>query len=108
MIDWKRVEELRIEIGTDGFAEVADMFLEEAEVAVQALTTAIRINEVETQLHSLKGSALNLGLVDLAGICHMAERLATLGKPVDTAGIAAIYRASRTLLLTGIATGSAA
>ena len=37
MIDWKRVDELREEIGTDGFAEVADMFLEEAEGAVKTL-----------------------------------------------------------------------
>ena len=37
MIDWKRVADLRDEIGADGFAEVADMFLEEAEGALRAL-----------------------------------------------------------------------
>ena len=37
MIDWKRVEELKEEIGTDGFVEVVDMFLDEAEGAVRAL-----------------------------------------------------------------------
>jgi len=36
MIDWKRVAELREEIGADGFVEVADMFLDEAEGAVRA------------------------------------------------------------------------
>jgi hypothetical protein len=41
MIDWKRVEELKEEIGADGFAEVADMFLDEAEGAVQALVAGL-------------------------------------------------------------------
>ncbi|OYX27162.1 MAG: hypothetical protein B7Z10_01140 [Rhodobacterales bacterium 32-66-7] len=108
MIDWKRVEELRTEIGSDGFAEVADMFLEEAEVAVLALTNATRADEVEAQLHSLKGSALNLGLTDLAGICQAGERLAAAGSSIDPTGIATIYQASRARLLAGIATGSAA
>jgi hypothetical protein len=42
MIDWKRVEELRTEIGNDGFAEVAEMFLEEAEATVQTLVSGPR------------------------------------------------------------------
>lgn len=110
MIDWKRVEELKAEIGADGFIEVADMFLEEAEAAVQALTAASRADEVEAQLHFLKGSALNLGLMDLAGVCQVGERHAASGQgeAVDIARIAAIYRASRAQLLAGIATGSAA
>jgi len=110
MIDWKRVEELKAEIGIDGFAEVADMFLEEAEGAVQALTGALRADEVEAQLHFLKGSALNLGLTDLAGVCQVGEGHAASGlkDAVDIARIAAIYRASRAQLLAGIETGSAA
>jgi HPt (histidine-containing phosphotransfer) domain-containing protein len=77
MIDWKRVAELREEIGTDGFAEVAEMFLEEAETAVAALTGGLPPGEVEGQLHFLKGSALNLGLAELAAICQQGrdERL---------------------------------
>ena len=69
MIDWKRVEELKGEIGADGFVEVADMCLEEAEDAVRALVTGLPADEIEGQLHFLKGSALNLGLCDLAPIC---------------------------------------
>ena len=41
MIDWKRVEELKEEIGTDGFVEVVDMFLDEAEGAVRALVAGL-------------------------------------------------------------------
>ncbi len=108
MIDWKRVDELRSEIGADGFAEVADMFLEEADQAVQTLTSGLAADEVEGQLHFLKGSALNLGLVDLAAICQDGERKAAAGYGalVDTAQVSTVYRASRALLLAGLMAGS--
>jgi len=83
VIDWKRIEELREEIGADGFVEVADMFLEEAEEAVRALLADLTLEEVESQLHSLKGSALNLGLSALAAICQDEERKAAAGKITD-------------------------
>lgn len=109
MIDWKRVEELREEIGTEGFIEVADMFLDEAEGAVGALVAGLAPDEVEGQLHFLKGSALNLGLSDLAAICQEGERKAAAGQvdAVDTALVAAIYRASRASLLGGLSAGQA-
>jgi histidine phosphotransfer protein HptB len=99
MIDWKRVEELREEIGADGFVEVADMFLDEAEGAVRALAGGLPAGEVESQLHFLKGSALNLGLSELAHICQEGERKAAAGQDVDTTQVAAIYDASRASLL---------
>ncbi|WP_333818225.1 Hpt domain-containing protein [Tabrizicola sp.] len=109
MIDWKRVEELREEIGTEGFIEVADMFLDEAEGAVGALVAGLAPDEVEGQLHFLKGSALNLGLSDLAAICQEGERKAAAGQvdAVDAAQVAAIYRASRASLLGGLSAGQA-
>lgn len=104
MIDWKRVEELRTEIGQDGFAEVTGMFLDEADQAVQALIAGPAPEEVETQLHFLKGSALNLGLSDLAAICQDGERKAAAGYGalVDLAQVAKVYQASRALLLAGL------
>jgi histidine phosphotransfer protein HptB len=107
MIDWNRVEELRSEIGPDGFAEVAEMFLEEAEATVQALISGPAPDEVEGQLHFLKGSALNLGLADLAVICQIGERKAAMGQAseVDTAAVAAVYRVSRQALLDGLLLG---
>ena len=47
MIDWKRVAELKEEIGADGFVEVADMFLDEAEGAVRALVAGLAPEELE-------------------------------------------------------------
>jgi HPt (histidine-containing phosphotransfer) domain-containing protein len=107
MIDWKRVEELRTEIGIDGFAEVAEMFLEEAEAAVQTLVSGPAPDEVEGQLHFLKGSALNLGLCDLAAICQSGEQKAAAGfaDAVDIATVASIYRVSREALLDGLLMG---
>jgi HPt (histidine-containing phosphotransfer) domain-containing protein len=101
MIDWKRVEELKEEIGADGFFEVADMFLDEAEGAVRALISGLPGNEVEGQLHFLKGSALNLGLSELAAICGEGERKAAIGHAalIDMMQVAAIWRASRAGLM---------
>ena len=61
------------------FAEVVDMFLEEADQAVKVLMAGLPADEVEGQLHFLKGSALNLGLADLAAICQDGERKAAAG-----------------------------
>jgi HPt (histidine-containing phosphotransfer) domain-containing protein len=110
MIDWKRVEELRAEIGADGFTEVADMFLEEADQAVQRLTSGLPGEEVGEQLHFLKGSALNLGLADLALICQDGERKAAAGYGalVDLGQVARVYHASRAMLLNGLATAPVA
>jgi HPt (histidine-containing phosphotransfer) domain-containing protein len=110
MIDWKRVEDLRAEIGHDGFAEVADMFLEEADQAVKALIAGLPADEVEGQLHFLKGSALNLGLADLAAICQDGERKAAAGYGalVDVGRVSAVYHSSRALLLRRLATEAAA
>ncbi len=109
MIDWKRVDELKDEIGADGFAEVADMFLDEAEGAVKALLRGIPAEEVEGQLHFLKGSALNLGLSELAAICQDGERRAAVGEGalVDVRLVASVWRASRAALLGGLAVGEA-
>ena len=107
MIDWKRVEELRAEIGAECFAEVTEMFLEEADQAVRQLAGGLPCDEVEGQLHFLKGSALNLGLTELALICHDGERKAAAGQGalVDPALVARVYHASRSMLLCGLAAG---
>jgi HPt (histidine-containing phosphotransfer) domain-containing protein len=105
MIDWKRVDELREEIGSDGFIEVADMFLDEAEGAVKALVSGLPDTEVEGQLHFLKGSALNLGLSELAAICQEGERRAAVGHAalIDMVQVASVWKASRAGLLAGLA-----
>lgn len=110
MIDWKRVEELRGEIGSEDFAEVANMFLEEADETVALLAGGLAHQDVEGQLHFLKGSALNLGLADLAAVCQAGERLAAAGqgKLVDLSRVVAVYHTSRAAFLSGLENLSAA
>ena len=110
MIDWHRVRELQDEVGVEDFAEVVELFLEEADEVIARLETGAAPDTLEAEYHALKGSALNLGFQDLAEICAQAERQAAAG---DTAGIkpsAAIerYRASKDLFLAQQSSATAA
>ena len=82
MIDWARVGELRDEIGCEDFAEVVSLFLEEADEVVQRLGACADAKALESALHFLKGSALNLGFERLAQLCQDGERRAA-GRPAD-------------------------
>ena len=56
-----RLRQLANEIGPRDFAETADLFLMEVEVALDALSTVTAPNLLIDELHFLKGCALNLG-----------------------------------------------
>ena len=101
MIDWTRIKNLRSEIGEDDFFEVVAMFFEETDVVMAQLIGPSELSVVESRLHFLKGSALNLGLADLAEICEVGEKLAASGDAgsVDLQKVAAIYNASKITLL---------
>jgi histidine phosphotransfer protein HptB len=110
MIDWERVQELRSEIGPDSFMEVVDMFLEEADGVAERLAIGVPEAELEAELHFLKGSALNLGLDQLAGLCQAGERAAAKGDAgtVDTVAVMQAYAASKSAFLQGLDTATAA
>lgn len=96
MIDWARVNELRDEIGSDSFDEVAVMFLEEADEAIARLDRVRGAKALESDLHFLKGSALNLGFQRLADLCQIAERLAASGSvECDLEAVIDAYHASK-------------
>lgn len=97
MIDWLRMSELRDEIGQDGFDEVVDVFLEEAEEVVARLGAGPA--PAQEDLHFLKGSALNLGFVEVAQLCQDGERLLAAGARADPQPIAAAFRAAREAVL---------
>ncbi len=101
MIDWRRVGELREEIGPDEFDEVAELFLEEVEEALESLSADASPQDVGALLHFLKGSALNIGFEHLAAICSEGERLAAAGDAaqVDVAELLSVYGTSRKMLL---------
>lgn len=103
MIDWERVKELRGEIGADDFAEVVEMFLDEADEAVKRLTPALTAKAMEADLHFLKGAALNLGFVALSGLCQDGERRAGAGSiTVDLQAVAKVYSDSKAAFQTGL------
>ena len=80
MISWDRVNELKDEIGEEDFAEVADMFLEEVDEVITRLKSNPVPEQFEADLHSLKGSALNLGFEALSKLCQQGEVLAANGE----------------------------
>jgi HPt (histidine-containing phosphotransfer) domain-containing protein len=110
MIDWTRLNELRDEIGEDDLADVVTLFLDEADDVVLRLSSRMSDEEMESQLHFLKGSALNLGLAGLAGLCQDGERKAEQGQgaTIDLDAIKSVYEASKIAFLGALAKGSAA
>lgn len=103
-IDWKRAIELRSEVGSDGFAEVVDLFLDEVESVVMRLSERPDPSRFEADLHFLKGGAWNLGFAAFGALCQDGERKAASGRPdeVDAAAIVATYFASKAEFMAGL------
>lgn len=99
MIDWDRVAELREQVGADDFKEVVDLFLEEVLDVINKLRAAPDMNHLESDLHFLKGCALNLGFADFSEKCHIGERQAATGHSdkVNLTGIIDSFDQSRHL-----------
>ena len=110
MIDWARVEELRDEIGADDFGEVVEIFLEEVEEEIAALRAGVGDDALESKLHFLKGSALNLGFRDFSVLCQAGETAAAAGEygRIDLPRIIATYEASKGEFLTALEDETAA
>jgi len=101
MISWERIRELKEEVGEEDFAEIATLFLDETEAALAQLLSAADADEAEALLHSLKGSALNLGFEDMGLMCREGRARAAYGHgwAEEHARIARTYEASKALLL---------
>lgn len=92
MIDWDRVDELREEIGSEDFGEVVDLFLDEVEEVIDRLRDGPKMDDLEADLHFLKGGALNLGFRAFSQLCQAGEAAAAAGK-ADTVDVDAILDA---------------
>jgi HPt (histidine-containing phosphotransfer) domain-containing protein len=102
MIAWDRVNELRSEIGDDAFTEVVMMFLEEADEVIARISVEAGAKALESDLHFLKGAALNLGFAEFAGLCQDGERQAAGGDTkIDLARACSSYQASKLALEVG-------
>ena len=88
MIDWTRVSDFREEVGAEDFDEVAELFLEEVAQAMANVRPDVLVTTLESELHSIKGSALNLGFQALAEQCRLGEKAAAGGLiPTDVLAI---------------------
>lgn len=112
LTDWQRVDDLAREIGADAVVEVVTMFLEETDEVMARLAGSGSGAEsgaaapTTDDYHFLKGSALNLGLTELASLCELGEQETKAGVLNGTtrAAVMALYPASRADLVAGIAT----
>lgn len=104
MIDWAQVKQLEDDIGAEDFGEVIVIFLEEVEETIDKLrgTNALPDGELESTMHFLKGSALNLGFQDFAEYCSQSESKAKegLGGDVELGQVVTLYDASKVEFLT--------
>lgn len=98
MIDWKRVIELRDEVGPAEFGPVLELFLDEVEGIVMRLSKEDRAT-LERDLHFLKGSAWNLGFADFGSLCHDCEGKACRGElqAISIADIVSSYAMTKQL-----------
>ncbi|MFU1478331.1 Hpt domain-containing protein [Roseovarius sp. C7] len=103
MIDWGRVAELREEFGDGDFQDIVEIFLEEVEAELASLRGSVPREGLEGSLHSLKGSALNLGFAGFAARCQSGESLAAqgAGDRVDLDALCASYDHCKSAFLTG-------
>ncbi|AUM74802.1 Hpt domain-containing protein [Paracoccus jeotgali] len=72
MIDWKRVQALKEELGADDFLPVVELFLDELEGIVMRLAHG-DAERLECDMHFLHGSAASLGFTAFASLCQQAE-----------------------------------
>ncbi len=79
MISMERIDELRSEVGEEDFAEIVELFLGEADALIDTLEGLPGPEDADPLLHSLKGSALNLGFVQLADLCREGQTVGVSG-----------------------------
>ncbi len=109
MIDWKRIDALRDEVGSEALPDIVALFLEETGAAVDALRAMAAGTAplcppagMAARMHFLAGSAGQLGLSDMTRIAAQGERDALAGRDVDPAPVVAAYDEERTALAAGL------
>lgn len=96
MIDWQIASDLKQAIGTKVFDEVVAVFFAEADSTLSRMMAATTADGMKSELHLMKGSALNLGFNTLAELCQRLETRAEAGDTaLPLAEVKAAYTASR-------------
>ncbi len=101
MISWDRARQLQDEVGADEFEEVVDLFIEEVDEVVTRMVGKDTCEDLEADLHFIKGSALSLGFETLSDLYRDGEKLSAEGHQadVDLAKIAESFETSKTLFV---------
>jgi HPt (histidine-containing phosphotransfer) domain-containing protein len=104
VIDWEQVKRLRNDVGHEEFDEIIELFLEEVESIVEKLRGPPVIEELENDLHSLKGSAMNLGFKQFSELCFDGEKKASEGNTdeIDIVAITTSFDASKAKFLSEV------
>ncbi|TGD67406.1 Hpt domain-containing protein [Tabrizicola sp. WMC-M-20] len=96
MIDWQIANDLKQAIGADVFDEVIAVFFAEADDTLTRMMAATTAEDMQNELHFMKGSALNLGFSDMAQLCQRLELRAEAGDTdLPLAQVQTVYAASR-------------
>ncbi|MEP1518776.1 MULTISPECIES: Hpt domain-containing protein [Rhodobacterales] len=104
MIDWSQVKSLRADVGPEDFDEVVELFLEEVEEVVTRLKQDADVNELENDLHFLKGSAMNLGFSEFSALCQDGELRAAEGRgdEINLSKVVECYAVSKIAFVTDL------
>ncbi|SPH19424.1 hypothetical protein ASD8599_00148 [Ascidiaceihabitans donghaensis] len=104
MIDWSQVKSLRADVGPEDFDEVVELFLEEVEEVVTRLKQDADVNELENDLHFLKGSAMNLGFSEFSALCQDGELRAAEGRgdEINLSKVVECYAVSKKAFVTDL------
>lgn len=104
MIDWDRVVELHDELGPEEFNPVLEMFIDEVEGVVMRLQSE-DADELERNLHFLKGCAWNLGFAEFGAMCQRDEVMAAKGnaRQVSIDELVACYSTSKQVFMRDLA-----
>lgn len=102
-IDWKRIEELRGDLGADELEKILEIFLEDTAVMIAELQRA-PVGELSDRIHGIKGSAQNMGFGELARLCRDAEWALKRGDAVDVTRFDECYGRACAMLIEALPT----
>lgn len=105
MIDWRQVKSLRNDVGHDEFDEIIGLFIEEVEEIIAKLRQCSNLTELGSDMHFLKGSALNLGFATFSEMCLNGEKLSAEGNAsdIDIPAILTCFDTSKSTFLADLA-----
>ena len=104
MIDWDRVAALREEVGPEDFDEVVELFLQEVDEEIEALSAATPSDGLAEKLHFLKGSAMSLGFREFSSLCQNGETALSRdpSASVNVTDLHSSYQTSRAAFLSDL------